>query len=109
MSQSVRPGGQIGPEPGLIDLPVAVLDTVEQHHREPVAALGASSGGARRGGGVDIRAGQLEVKFGSQFRQPVVHPPADPTPVACQQRHLRPAHPKESGTSLGLTCEHATP
>ena len=38
---------EIRPQPRLVDLPVTVLAAVEQHHRQPVAELGAQRGVAR--------------------------------------------------------------
>src|SRR6185437_6454345 len=35
-----RSSGEIGPQPGLVDLTVAVLTAVQQDHRQPVPELG---------------------------------------------------------------------
>ena len=58
---------KIGPQPGLVDLPVTVLGAVEQHHGQPVAELGTQRGIARGRGGVDVGDRQLEAQFVGQL------------------------------------------
>ena len=68
---------QIVAQPRLVDLPVAVLDTVEQHHRKPVPELGAALRTAGGGFVVDIGRPQLEAQLGGQFGEPVMSAPAN--------------------------------
>src|SRR5271155_2765885 len=79
-------------QPGLVDLPVAVLAAVEQDHRQPVTELGAQAAVARCRGGVDVDRRQVEGEFGGELRELRVHPIADRTAGAGQQLNLRAAH-----------------
>lgn len=73
---------EIGAQAFLVDLPVAVLAPVEQHHRQPVTVFrpqGVVPGGSGR---IDVGGRQIEIEFVGQFREPGVHPFADPAPGA---------------------------
>ncbi len=83
-SLSIR---QIRPQPGLIDLPVTVLSTVEQHYGKPVAELGTQGGIPRRGDSVDICDGQLEAELIGQLRQPRRGTRTDRAALTCEQFH----------------------
>ena len=67
--------------------------SVEQHHRQSIAELNPQLhvAGVRRH--VDIGAGQLEVQFGGQIGQPLVHLGTQPTTAAGEQFHVCPSHP----------------
>ena len=78
--------------------------SVEQHHGQSITELNTqlSVPGVRRH--VDIGAGQLEVEFGGQVSQPLVHLNAQPTTAAGEQFHVRPSHPGQYPTVwIGLT------
>jgi hypothetical protein len=83
---------QIGSQPGLIDLPVAVLSAVKQHNGKAVAELGTQRGIPRSGDGVDIGDGQLEAELVGQLREPRRGTLTDRAPLTCEQFHL-PVHP----------------
>ena len=89
--------GQIGPQPGLVDLPVAVLAPVEQHHRQPVAELRAQGGVAGRRGGVDVDGMQVEAELVGQSSQLGMHLHADRAAVTGQQLHLGAGHGYQCG------------
>ena len=84
--------GKVFAQPGLVDLPVAVLAAVEQHHRQPVTELGAEGAVAGRRSLVYIGGRQVEVKFRGQLVELSVHPIADRAAGAGQQLHLWAAH-----------------
>ena len=65
---------QIRPQPGLIDLPVAVLGAVEQHHRQPIAELRPQRRIPGGRGGVDIGDRQREAQLVGELRQAVSRP-----------------------------------
>ena len=83
---------KIGPQPGLVELPVAVLSSVEQHYRQPVAELGAQSGITRGGSGVDVGGRQVEAELVGQLAEPGRGPLAQGAALPGQQHHLRPVH-----------------
>ena len=58
---------KIRSQPLLIDLPVAVLRAVEQHHRKPIAELGTQRRIACCGDGVHIGDPQLEAQLVGQL------------------------------------------
>jgi len=62
--------GQIGSQPWLVELPVAVLPAVEEHHRKPVAVLGPHGWITRRCRRIDVGGGQLEAQLVGQFAEP---------------------------------------
>ncbi len=86
------PRAEIGPQSGLVELPVAVLAAVEQHHRQPVAVLDAQCGIAAGGRGIDVGGGEVEVELARQLSQPCRGPLAQRAARPGQQHHLRPVH-----------------
>ena len=95
--------GKVVAQPGLVDLPVAVLAAVEQNHREAVAELSPQSRVARRRRGIDVRRRQIEAQFSSQSSQQGVYPRAGGAPVAGQQLHLWPAWGLGHGHQCGIS------
>jgi len=79
-------------QPGLVELPVAVLAAVEEHHRKPVTELDAQPGIARCGCRVDVGGGEVEPELGRQLDEPCRGPLAQRAPLSGQQHHLRTAH-----------------
>lgn len=77
-----------------------MLAAVEQHHRQPVAELGAQAGVTGGSGGVDVGGRQVEIKFGGQFLQLRVHPIADRAAGAGQQLDLWAAHSPSVAVNL---------
>ena len=59
-----RSAGQIFPQAGLVDLPVAVLGVVEEEDGESVAELGPQSGATVGGSGVDVDLLEPETEVG---------------------------------------------
>lgn len=89
---AARSAGEVGPQSGFVDLPVAVLGTVEQHYREAIAVLGAKGGVAGRCGRVDVGDGKGEIEFARKLRELGGRGRAQRTTLACQQLHLS-VHP----------------
>lgn len=76
---------QVRPEPGLIHFPIAVLLTVEQHHRKPVAKLRAQRRICDRGL-IHIGDGERHPELVGQGRQFTLRSFAGRAPRARQQR-----------------------
>ena len=76
------PVRDVGPQTVLVDIPIAVLATVEQDHRESVAELRPQRAVSRGRGRVDVGTGQVETQFVGQFGQPSVDALADAAPGA---------------------------
>ncbi len=89
---AARSAGEVGPQSGFVDLPIAVLGAVEQHDREPIAVFGAKGGVAGRRGRVDIGDGKCETEFARKLGKLRGRGRAQRTALACQQLHLS-VHP----------------
>ncbi len=76
---------QVRPQPGLVHFPIAVLLTVEQHHRKPVAKLRAQRRICDRGL-IHIGDGERDPELVGNGRQFTLRPFAGGAPWARQQR-----------------------
>ncbi len=76
---------QVRPEPRLVYFPIAVLLTVQQHHRKPVAELRAQRRICDRGL-IHIGDGERDPELVGQGRQFTLRTFAGRAPHACQQR-----------------------
>ena len=86
------PLSDIGPQPRLVDVPVAVFAAVEQDHRQPIPEFGTQrliSGGSS---GVDVGFGEVEAQFAGQNRQPIMDPAADSAARTGQQLDMSALH-----------------
>ena len=94
MVRSGRPRGrptastcQVGAQLLLVDLPIAVLNVIEEHHGQPIAEFRAQGGVPGRGQDIDIRARQDESELVGQLdklsRRALAHAAAG----AGEQRH----------------------
>jgi hypothetical protein len=75
---------EIGAQPRLVDLPITVFTTIEQHDWDPVPELGAQRRTASIGLEIDIGDGQLKSEVGGQLPKPGCCALTQRAPVASQ-------------------------